>query len=287
MIADQVNFCLIAAFKLLSASDRTASLLQDSIGPDPAVDTGPAQFLLAVPEEFRPLLQTFTAEQLHSLYPNAHHYRIPGSSGYNPQKREYLGPTAFMRRFPLYRFAFVVEYDVRFIGLSWGEFFTSALHIAIRQLVDSDTRSSILKPKAHRPAFPDLLLFSHEISGVVPVAIDNGVSNDPQFKFPPNSTFKEMAVIYGMSHKMVQTIHRYSTEGYAGFIEEFLPTVAAHSDVDVVVIPLGEWDETLALHCCTNLNEGMYKEWQSSGLCHPFTILHPVKNSQDADIAFI
>lgn len=262
------------------------------MGAAPIPGLNPAQFLQTVPEEFWPLVHTFTAEQLHGLYPAAHNHRLEGiqSETISNTKREYLEPVVFLRRYSAYKFAFILEYDVRCIGKSWGSFWNRALKIAVQNVADQELGSledEVSSPdmflQEHHLILPDLILFSDAIN--VPLKLeekDNESRQSPQWRFG-DVVYKEFTSVYGMSQKMVYDIHRHSLEGSAGFIEEFIPTLAAHeSDIQVAVVPLGTWNDVSVLHCCSDVSTRIYDEWYQSETCHAFTILHPVKNANES-----
>ena len=127
---------------------------------------------------------------------------------------------------------------------------------------------------------PDLILFSDAIYDALPSdGPDNGVRADPHWEF--DYALKEMVSVWGMSQDTANALHKHSRIGSAGYFEEFLPTMAAHENLEVVIVPLGEWNDRSALDCCTPVNPDIYDEWYKMTECHTFSLIHPVKNSNE------
>lgn len=251
-------------------------LLQLTLGDQPLPDTGPVHFQLGVPKEFQRLVHTFTAEQIHTMYPEAHNYRREGHFGYDQSKTEYMGPALFLRSYPVYKFAWVMEHDCRYIGDSWGSLLSQMLHIAVRTIVSADAKTAFFKPKAPRQPLPDFIFLDDVIRGPLPNNwYDSGVRKNPKFKW--ETPFKEMTGLYGMSQNAVHRIHEVSLRGESGFIEEFLPTLAVNLELDVVLVPTGSWNGRPSLDNGWDVNPTMYDNWYWSGECHPYALLHPVK----------
>lgn len=250
------------------------------MGQQPLQKINPVDFLTNIPTEFHPFVYSYTAEELHTVYPHSHKYLREGNSGYSEERGDYMATALFLRRYSAYEFAFILEFDVRWIG-DWGQFFSSTLHIALQTIREGHLMAS--KPTKPHLTFgshaPDFIMFSDALYDFLPPdGPDNGVRANPQFRFP--QAFKEMVSIYGVSQKAVHEIHKNSVLGNAGYIEEFIPTLAAYENLSVVIVPLGEWNNIMALHCCTDKNEAIYNEWLLSKQCHTFTLLHPVKHAR-------
>lgn len=86
-------------------------MAQGSIEERPDARATPLYYSQAVPREFRGMLVSFEALELHQAFPRVHLYNHPQSR----QGREVLGITLFLQRFPGYKFTWFLEWDVRWV----------------------------------------------------------------------------------------------------------------------------------------------------------------------------
>ena len=132
--------------------------LQDTSSDAPDSNARPTNFILDCPEEVRSIVRTFTAATVHGAYPLLHKFD-------DPHLRDYLTYLTFLRRYPGYKFAWVLESDVRYTGPDWGSLLNSMLNIAAASLMGTnfqDFDSSLATLPASDVELPDLVLMSHQ-----------------------------------------------------------------------------------------------------------------------------
>lgn len=253
--------------------------MQDSVEERPQA-TSPVHHLKQVPVEFRHLLQSFTAFQLHDTFPSAHSYkRWPGTDFY---WREYLGPVMFMDRNQVYRFAFSVESDVRYTGRSWGNFFNAALHIASRTLSNQDVEEtpgdiSLDELSKEDVPQPDLILFPPFLLHPEDVVSHQNLQDNRSWPFP--TVISTGMTLFGFSRRMNDQLLKHSRAGHGGFIEQFVPSVAFNEDVNTVIVSVGVYGAVDPLHCCVQATAQAYDRWFLSDDCWNSIPMHPIKNN--------
>ena len=185
---------------------------------------------------------------------------------------------------PRYKFAWLMEYDVRLIG-HWGDFFDAAFTLARwapdqpwqafdEKLEGPMQRKGIAKdpPEA---AYPDLVTFwpheEHELWKETRVGM-NG----------PN--MYSLHMVWGGSRELFNQMHDYSMQGRTAYYEVFMPTIARHHGMKAVSIPHAIWTEGAgpeSYHCCMSGAPRLYTDWYLGGQCAKLTLVHPVKLVED------
>ena len=264
--------------------------MQDTTGLTAPADARPTDFLLDCPEEVRPILYAFTAEQVHKAYPLLHLYDSSHS-------RDYLPALMFLRRYPGYRFAWVIESDVRYTGTSWGAYFNSLLNIAVAAM-NGSPYEAYSDELAVAPGLdikiPDFVDFRESVvPHVRPVHWDG--TEDPNQIRPldaDNFRFKHYirtwAMAFGMSRRYIDRLHAHSIQGSGGSIEEVLLSVAIEEKLDIVSIPSAAWDVQFSeagkddgLEWYTAGGTRYYEDWFTSGQCRQYHMIHPMTNSNE------
>ena len=233
----------------------------------------PSHYRLGVPEEFRPILQTFTAQQVHDAFPSLHVFD-------NSMAREYLAVAMFLRRYPGYDFVWMTEYDARYIGLSWGHYLNSALNIAVATLAGTavDPADVLLRNLPLSTAkLPDILVFSTATHGAGTVTESFKPRDIDKWDF--KTMIPIGAVLLGFSKSFYSLLIHHSLQGYGGYLEEYLATLAFEEGLDGVFVSAGTWAGTNPIHCCDLTAVQYYDEFYLRDGCQAYALLHPVKNA--------
>ena len=256
--------------------------MQDSAGKEASQGAKPTDFDLDCPAEFRAISLTFTAKQIHDAYPLLHLYDKPSA-------REYLDMSVFMQRYHGYKFAWVLESDMRYTGADWGVFLNSMLNLALTALGTSnsipeqytESLSSLPTPDAK---LPDLVVMRH---GAINDQLILGADITETYK-PRDAEhwrFKRMlpggTTFFGISRLYADILHVYSVDGVGGYIEEFLITLAVEEELDIVSMPFPEFGGAM-IHCCIYHGRQYYNHWYLSKECRHPALVHPVKNSNES-----
>lgn len=246
--------------------------LQDTTVGRAEASANPTTYILDTPREFRPILQTFTALEVHNEYPLVHVYNEPLS-------REYLPVSLFFQLSPGYKFAWVVENDVRYTGADWGVLLNTLLNTAAHSLGGRDVAEfhpDLAALPNDSVKLPDLILIGRElVPAEVPMTdqfLPRDVSNWRLRNF--RGTFTNLL---GMSRLYLDTLHEHSVDGNGGFIEDFVLSLALDEKLDIATVTFPEWGGN-SIHCCTRWGTDYYEDWYLSGQCRYFGLVHPVKN---------
>lgn len=228
-----------------------------------------------VPEEFRLILHTFTATGVHDAYPMLHQYN-------NPHSRDYLSYLVFLRRYHGYKFAWVLESDVRYTGPDWGGLLNSMLNMAVASLSEESiqlSNNSLTDLPPSHAELPDLVVMHRtKIPTEVPIT-DKWVPRDTEhWRF--HNLEKVLVNLWGMSRQYVDILHEHSVEGNGGYVEDFVATLAIEEKLSIVSMPPAEFGG-LSFHCCIPAGTIYYDDWYVSGQCRHYALNHPVKNSNE------
>jgi len=251
-------------------------LLQDTQHERAPAFGKPTEYQLNCPEEFRPILQTFTAEMVHHAYPLLHWYHLEHG-------RDYLSYLLFLRRYSEYDFAWILENDVRYTGADWGIFLNTRLALAIDALANKSLPASFSPGYAVLPnsgvPLPDCIF-----SGVYDISIGNDLAELKEGHAPIDlhnwhySTFYHtFANLIGLSRRYINTLHEVSVEGNGGFVEEFLLTMAVEERLNIAIVPNVDYDGPL-FQCCSDNATKYYEDWYSSKQCRSYALIHPMHN---------
>ena len=257
--------------------------MQDSLASYAEEQNNPVQFLEKIPEEFRGLVQTFDAQQLHTFFPKAHIYRDRSKWGQvDYQWRDYLGATLFLDRFRGYNFTFIIEQDVRYTGEHWGKLLNSCIQIGTRALGHKSKLPVRKGPRVakRRQHKPDFIVFSPFVIHPDTVDHPDSLMDNTSWHYP--NTVKYFTTMYGLSRKFNQYVVEQSEKGNGGFPEQFLPSVALNEDVKAVSISLGLWEDEHPLHCCMDQITRIYDNWYLSDKHLTALLLHPIKNNNES-----
>ena len=251
------------------------AVLQDTSGDRTKSDSKPTDFLLDCPAEMRPILVTFTANRLHDAYPLLHQFD-------NPHARDYLGYVLFMQRYHAYKFAWVLESDVRFTGPDWGALLNSMLNMAAASLENRTFQqydSSLAALPTDDIKLPDLVLMRHsKVPAEAPITKESQPRDMEHWRF---SNFHGVAVnLWGMSRQYSEILHEHSVEGNGGFVEDFVATMAIEERLSIVSVPPAEFGGH-SFHCCIPDGTLYYTDWYVTGECRQFALNHPVKNDNE------
>ena len=233
-------------------------------------------------------MYTFTAEQIHTAYPLLHKYDYPHA-------RDYLPALVFLRRYPGYKFAWVIENDVRYTGPSWGAYFNSLLNIAVAAM-DGSPYEAYSDELAVAPSLdvtlPDFVDFREQIVPHVRPVEWNRTSDNPR-EIRPNDAdnfrfenyIRTFAMAFGMSRRYIDRLHAHSIRGNGGYIEETLMSLAIEEKLNIVSIPSAIWnvqfteaDKQRGLLWCMAGAMRYYEDWFTSGQCRQYHMIHPMKN---------
>ena len=264
--------------------------MQDTTGLGPPADARPTDFLLDCPEEVRPILYTFTAEQVHNEYPLLHSYK-------NPHDRDYLSVSVFLHRYPGYRFAWVIENDVRYTGPSWGAYFNSMLNIAVAAMNGSPYEAysdELAVAPGLDTKLPDFVDFRESIVPHVRPVDWYGTKNPKLIRphdaddFYFKNYIRTWAMAFGMSRRYIDHLHAHSIRGNGGYIEEVLMSLAIEEKLDIVSIPIATWnvrfteaDKYHGLDWYTHGGMRYYENWFTGGQCRYFHMIHPMKSRNE------
>ncbi|KAK9824725.1 hypothetical protein WJX74_001430 [Apatococcus lobatus] len=205
------------------------------------------------------------------------------NSGPGPRGAQ-LPMTWFMYDHPGYKFAWVMEYDVRLIG-HWGQFLDAALQLAQwtpknpwHSADEGSEKSKHTRALAEDPpptAYPDLVTFwpyeEHEHW------IDTRVGMEG-----PN--MYSLHMVWGGSRDLFDRMHDYSMQGRTAYYEVFMATIARHHGMKYVSIPHAIWTEGAgpeSYHCCIAGAPRLYTDWYHGSHCAKLTLVHPVKLVED------
>ena len=235
---------------------------------------------MRVPEEFRPLLQTFDAQQLHAEFPDAHRYRDRRHWGETDFRwREYLGTSMFLDRFRAYEFAWIVEHDVRYTGKDWGVLLNKLMHISSQALgyhLIGGREENLLSLPAEEAFQPEFIVFSPVLLAPE-VSSAESLMDNSSWVYPTD--VKYFVNMYGISRRMNDFLIGQSKLGNGGFAEQFVPSTALHCDVKAVTISLGVWFSEHPMHCCADQIVDIYNSWFATGRALIAMLLHPIKNT--------
>ena len=225
------------------------------------------------PEEFRPILQTFSAKQLHDAYPLLHKYD-------DPHARDYLVPLYYLRRYRGYSFAWLLEYDLRYTGADWGVFLNAMLNLGIESLAGKQPRSDYTSDLGLPPdldaQLPDFVREDDAVIGYNDPLTEEHMPRDVEhWQFA--NLFDTGVNLIGVSRRYIDTLHEHSVEGNGGYAEDFMLTLAVEEKLDVVSMPLALW-EGPSIHCCLDFGVRYYEDWFLSGECRSAAVIHPIKN---------
>ena len=84
-------------------------------------------------------------------------------------------------------------------------------------------------------------------------------------------------MMWGASRQLFDILDKYSQAGAVGFLEAFIPTIAALEDLRMVGLDLGA-SQNMVVHCCTKDATELYSDYFTNNTCLRHTLLHPVKN---------
>ena len=246
--------------------------MQDTAGAK-SNDAKPTDYDLDCPEEFRAILHTFSAAQIHDAYPAIHMYD-------DPHARDYLSFLMFLRRYHGYKFAWIMENDVRYTGRNWGVFLNNVLNGAIAASGNEQVPIKLDDSWALLPSadvkLPDFLSFRNgEIPTSAPISNDRKPRDTERWKLANN--IPNQVVIFGVSRQYVDVLHEHSVEGNGGYIEEFILTLAVEEKMSVVAVPLPGFGGA-SIHCCFYVGTEYYTDWFQRGQCRHPNLVHPVKN---------
>ena len=252
-------------------------MLQDTVSEESSVHAKPTDLDLDCPQEFQAIMHTFSAKMLHDAYPLLHLYDAP-------LQREYLGVLVFLRRYEGYKFAWIIEKDVRYTGADWGHFLTGMLNLAIAPLhgqTFAHHNETLIMLPGPDTKVPDFVTMGH---ATVPFEEPMTESYQPRDteKWKFNNYVKTMTNIWGASRLYIELLRDHSMDGNGGFIEDFVLTVAVEENLDVVTMPYPDFDGGASINCCGTVADQYYTNWYLSGQCRYPAILHPVKNTDSS-----
>lgn len=250
--------------------------LQDSSSNVPDSNARPTNFILDCPEEVRSIVRTFTAATVHGAYPLLHKFD-------DPHLRDYLTYLTFLHRYPGYKFAWVLESDVRYTGPDWGSLLNSMLNIAAASLMGTnfqDFDSSLATLPASDVELPDLVLMSHqEIPSESPITSKWAPRDIEHWRF--QNLIRVLVNLWGMSRQYIDILHELSVEGNGGYVEDFIATMAVEEKLSIVSMPHAEYGG-FSFHCCIPDGTRYYTDWYLTGECRNYALNHPVKNDNES-----
>ena len=240
----------------------------------------PTDFLLDVPEEFQAISQTFSGQAVHDAYPLLHMYD-------RTSFRDYLPTMLFLQRYAGYRFAWIVEDDVRYTGADWGKAFNCMLNIAVASLkgqnIEGYSDELAFVPSANA-ILPDLIVTEHDlIPDVDPITDTHKPARDTE-RYAYKNFHKVRVQLYGVSRRYVEVVHNTSVAGNGGYVEEFVASAAIDEGLDIVSMPYSEFggaDSHSAMHCCFDTGTRYYTDWYLKHECRQYAFVHPVKNRHE------
>ena len=190
-------------------------------------------------------------------------------------------PLYYLRRYSGYRFAWILEYDLRYTGDDWGAFLNAMLNLGSESLAGKEPRSEYTSDLGLPPdpdaQLPDFVLEEHYEIGYNEPLTEEHMPRDIEHWHFANFFFTRVNLI-GVSRRYVDILHEHSVEGNGGYVEDFMLTLAIEERLDVVSMPLAMW-EGPSIHCCTDFGLRYYEDWFLSGECRSAAVIHPMKNS--------
>ena len=190
-------------------------------------------------------------------------------------------PLYYLRRYSGYRFAWILEYDLRYTGNDWGRFLNAMLNLGVDSLAGKEPHSEYTSDLGLPPdpdaQLPDFVLQADvEIGYSMPLTEQLMPRDAEHWHFA--NLFKSNFNLFGISRRYIDSLHGHSVEGNGGYVEDFLLTLAIEERLDVVSMPLAMW-EGESIHCCTDFGPRYYEDWFLSGECRSAAVIHPMKNS--------
>ena len=255
-------------------------ILQDTITDKDIPATNPTNYTLDCPPEFRSILQSFSASDLHKEYPLVHVHN-------RPLTREYLPASFFFHRYTGYRFAWLIEDDVRYTGAHWGIMLNTLLHASAGALLDVNitefhTGLGMCPNKSVQP--PDLVILGHRYAGdeVLEAALvtpESRIRDASQFHL---RYFKKAnSVFFGISNLYQKLLHHHSVHGNAAYVEDFLLSLALEEKLNVSLVNFADWGGN-SISCCGPFGLKYYTNWYIEKDCRYYTLVHPIKNKNES-----
>ena len=166
-----------------------------------------------------------------------------------------------------------MEPDVRYTGDSWGSFFSSLLTIGEESLNSPKSKFG----KSGTDQRPDLVMFAPWQKAPADIISGYNFSYLSE-KYP--TVVPTHSAIYGMSRKLQSALVKHTRRNTAGYIEQIVPTVAVHENLNTVVIGSGTWGSVDPLNSeDSNFASTLYKAWSESKRCIASIQLHPVREN--------
>ncbi|KAF3085638.1 hypothetical protein TWF569_008368 [Orbilia oligospora] len=175
-------------------------------------------WLKKVPEELRPLVQTFSTQDLKNWIPKPAEFK-------NVYEQNHTPVQMFMAQNPKYDFIYTVENDVRLIG-RWDTFLADvdAEYAFHRKHQEKDQNMSDI---------PDLVTFQsvRRPRGDWPwLKADSEKECIKKFGGMENIR-SSLGVVWGWSRKLTDSITQFNKDGLNCYFEYFAPSAAYHQDL--------------------------------------------------------
>ncbi|KAK6516498.1 hypothetical protein TWF506_006405 [Arthrobotrys conoides] len=257
------------------------------------IDEKKAVWLEKIPQEFRPLVQTFSTQDLRKWIPKQAVFK-------NVYEQNHTPIQMFMAKNTKYHFVYSIENDVRLIG-RWDTFLT-----------DVDLEYSFHRKHKNEdqdmPVIPDLVSFQ---------TIHRPGAQWPWFQTEHAclkrfggkiNTRSSLGVVWGWSRRLTDSMTQYNAEGINCYFEYFAPSVAYQQNLTTFfyqhplycpngaepgrhslnLIDFGKNDpklvqlEKVAVGCSyffvNSYSKLFWDAWyQNPEICRPPALVHPVK----------
>lgn len=223
--------------------------------------------LSLLPEDLQPYLHTWRSSMLYQRFPLLDETKAHGGRWGDGPPLLYLPIMHFLNSLQQYRFAWVLEADVRYTG-HWGQFLDAALHHAARhgRHPGADTAQC---DGIHPCPQPDLVT-------LFPVQEHTMKWADTMQRMTPPFA-SSLLMAYGGSKRLFETLHNLTQAGMAGYFETFVPSAAVQAGLVTAVVQHRLYDGH-TFHCCTSGAKHFYERWYvHPQQCAPAALLHPVK----------
>ncbi|KAJ6258197.1 hypothetical protein Dda_7116 [Drechslerella dactyloides] len=256
-------------------------------------DGAKATWMQRVPEEFRPLVQTFSTKQVREWLPRAAKFK-------SIFDQNHLVIQMFMAQNPKYEFAYSVEADARLIG-RWDVFLDDVdLEYAYHR--------KFKEPDQEMPAVPDLVTFE---SPRRPSDAWPWLEKDCVKHFRGMDNIRaSLGVVWGWSRRMTDEMTRLNEIGVNCYYEYFAPSTAYRQNLTTFFYqhplycphtkpsernsmtkeqmgkndPRGVQHEKVAVGCTYFFvnphSQPFWEQWyRSPAACRPPALVHPVKGN--------
>ncbi|TGJ74858.1 hypothetical protein EYR41_001816 [Orbilia oligospora] len=253
-------------------------------------------WLEKIPQEFKPLVQTFSTQDLRKWISKKAVFK-------NVYEQNHIPIQMFMAKNTKYDFVYSIENDVRLIG-RWDTF-----------LADVDAEYSFHRKHKNEdqdmPAVPDLISFQ--------------TIRRPRVQWPwfqkeyaclkrfggKANTRSSLGVVWGLSRRLTDSMTRYNEEGINCYFEYFAPSVAYQQNLTTFfyqhplycpngvkpdrhslnLTDFGKNDpklvqlEKVAVGCSyffvDSHSKPFWEDWyQNPSICRPPALVHPVKSKK-------